>query len=322
MLPALAKLGGVRWRGLSTARGLNAVHSGQRMGFAYATTDVGELFGDPDTHAVFIATRHDLHADLVVRALRAGKHVFVEKPLCIRSEELAAIDACVSELGPRCPVLTVGFNRRFARATGRVREFFARVAPLSVGYRFAPGPIPANAWPQDEDIGGGRIVGEACHAIDLCVALTGSGPVRVFAESAAGPGLETSDDRVFITVRHANGSVSNVSYQAGGDRAAPPEHIEVFGGGRTAVVENWDAVQLWAREKVTREDAGQDRGHAAGFRAFLQACRGDGEWPIAWPELYGSTWASLMAVRSLREGRAIDLDERAADEPGAGAGTT
>ncbi|MDT5271701.1 MAG: hypothetical protein QOH49_3887 [Acidobacteriota bacterium] len=309
MFPILSKLGGVEWRGLCTAKGMNAEHSGRNMGFAFATTDVGELWKDEATRAVFIATRHDLHAELVIAALRAGKHVFVEKPLCIRPEELTAIAGCVEELGDECPVLMVGFNRRFAPALGQLRGHFDGARPLSIGYRFAPGPLPADAWPQDEEVGGGRIVGEACHAIDTCVALADSPPVRVFAESVAKVnGLETTDDQVFITLRHADGSISNVSYQAGGDRAAPVERITVDGGGRTGFIDSWDAIEMWGGNKVTRARGSRDKGHDAEFKRFIEVCRSGGAWPIPWGHIYGTTWASLAAVRSLREGLPVNLD--------------
>lgn len=308
MMPILGKIGGIEWRALCTARGMNAEHSGRRLGYQFATTEVEQVWKDEGTHAVFVATRHDLHAELVIAALRAGKHVFVEKPLCIRDEELQAIDATVRELGDRCPILTVGFNRRFAPATKIVRGHFDGAGPLSVSYRFAPGPIPASAWPQDEDVGGGRIVGEACHAIDTCVSVIGSPPVRVYAESVGrAPGLETTDDRVFITLRHADGSISNISYQAGGDRAAPPERFEVHGGGRTAVCEQFDRIDLYRGEKHRAESGGKDKGHATEFEAFIDAARRGAAWPIPWDQLYGTTWASLAAVRSLRQGIPIEL---------------
>lgn len=310
MLPILSKLGGVNWRGLCTAKGMNAEHSGRKMGFAYAATDVEEIWKDSDTHAVFLATRHDLHAELVIGALRAGKNVFVEKPLCIDAAQLEAIDRCVAELGSRCPILMVGFNRRFAPATKQVRAFFEGVNPMTVAMRFAPGYLAPNTWPQDEDIGGGRIVGEACHAIDTCTALAGSPPVRVFAESVAQiGGLETSDDQVFITLRHENGSISSVSYQAGGDRAIAPERIEVFGGGRAAIIDNWDQISLYHGGRATAARGGKDRGHAPEFKAFVEACRRGGTWPIPWNDLYAVSWASLMAVRSLRESMPIDLND-------------
>lgn len=304
MTPILAKLGErVAWRGMCTARGMTAEHSGRKLGFAFATTDAAEIWNDAETSAVFIATRHDLHAEMVVAALRAGKRVFVEKPLCIRPEELAEIAKCVEELGDRCPLLMVGFNRRFAPATRELRAHFDGAAPLSVSYRFSPGALPASSWPQDEEVGGGRIVGEACHAIDTCSAIVDSPPVRVFAESVGNVGgVETTDDRVFITIRHENGSISNVSYQAGGDRAASNERIEVHGGGRTGVLESWDALELWRGGSVRRVRAGKNKGHAAEIEAFVTACADGGAWPIPWPQLYGTTWASLAAVLSLRDG--------------------
>ena len=235
MLPALSEIGGINWRGICTAKGITAESTGQRAGFEFATTDAAEIWNDAATSAVFIATRHNLHADLVIAALRAGKHVFVEKPLCIAEEELDRIAACVEELGEECPILTVGFNRRFAPGTARLKSFFSGVAPLSITYRFAPPHIPPDHWTQDPDIGGGRIIGEACHAIDTCVAIADSPPVKVYAESAGMTGsLQTSDDRVFVTMRHANGSISSVSYQAGGDTAFPAERIEVIASGRSA----------------------------------------------------------------------------------------
>ncbi len=306
MMPVLSRLGGFDLRGLCSAKGMNAVFSGEKMGFSFATTDLKELLSDEKTRAVLLATRHDLHAEMVIACLRAGKHVFVEKPLCIKPEELTAITACVDELGEQCPMLMVGFNRRFAPGTEKLRAHFKGIAPLSVQYRFAPGSIPANAWPQDGDIGGGRIVGEACHAIDTCTAIVGSPPVRVFAESSAAVGgVETTDDRVFISMRHANGAISSISYQAGGDRAGPCERIEVFGGGRTGVIDEWDEIQLWKDSKVTRASGGKDKGHAAELERFLETCRTGGDWPIPWEHLHSVTWASFAAVQSLRDGAPI-----------------
>jgi predicted dehydrogenase/threonine dehydrogenase-like Zn-dependent dehydrogenase len=310
LLPRLQSAGGAQWRGLCTAKGLSAEHTGRAKGFAFATTDAREIWEDPGTHAVFIATRHDLHADLVLAGLRAGKHVFVEKPLCLSARDLASIAALIGEMGPRCPVLMVGFNRRFAPATAKVLSFLKGATPLSISYRFASAPLPADHWTQIEEVGGGRILGEACHAIDTCAALAGSPPVRVHAESVgATSGLPTTDDRVFILLRHEDGSISSVSYQAGGDRGGPTERFEVFGGGRTVTVEGWDRIELWRGGRVFRARGGKDKGHAAEIDAFLRACRTGGSWPIPWRHLEATTWASLMAVRSLREGRPLSRDD-------------
>jgi len=227
---------GFEFRGLCTAKGMSAEHTGRHSEFAFATTNVEEIWKDPGTEAVFVATRHDLHASLVLAALRTGKHVFVEKPLCIRAEELAEIAALVSALGPSCPLLTVGFNRRFAPATRELRRFFDGIVPLSVSHRFSPGPIPPDHWTQDEDVGGGRIVGEACHAIDTCTAIVGSPPVRVFAESVAKVGgLQTTDDRVFITLRHADGSISTSRTRGRGTARRRPSGSRCSGTAGRAV---------------------------------------------------------------------------------------
>jgi len=310
LLPHLRAARGLSLRGVCSAKGLTAEHTARKAEFAFAATDPEEVLHDPDTSAVFILTRHNLHADLVIRALRAGKNVFVEKPLCVTATELQSIEACISELGDECPLLTVGFNRRFAPATARLREHFGAHSALSVSYRFAVPELPPAMWVHDPDVGGGRIIGEACHAIDTCIALTGSLPVRVFAESCgAAAGSDPLDDRVFITMRHADGSISSISYQAGGDRSGPTERIEIFGGGRTAIVDDWDDIQLWGNGKRATARGRKDRGHESEVRAFLAACATGAAWPIQWSELYATTWASLMAVRSLREGRAIAIDE-------------
>lgn len=309
LLPLIRRSKDLTLRGLCTARGLNAVSSGEQHGFAFASTDLDEVLKDESTHAVFLLTRHDLHAAQVEQCLRAGKHVFVEKPLAITPDELASLDACVQSLGTRCPILMTGFNRRFADATLRMRAHFEGDAPLSVTYRFAPGPIPKSAWPQDEDVGGGRIIGEACHAIDTCTALVASPPVRVFAESVAMVGsLETTDDRVFMTLRHANGATSSIAYQAGGDRGGPTERIEIFGGGKTATLEGWDTLELWAGGKAERTSLGKNKGHKQELVEFFRVCRDGGAWPIPWDHLYGVTWASMMAVQSLREGVPFDAE--------------
>jgi predicted dehydrogenase len=307
LLPELERIGGFTLRGLGTAKGLSAQHTGTGKGFAFATTDAAELWKDAETNAVFIATRHDLHAELVIAALKAGKHVFVEKPLCLTVQELDQISATVRELGASCPILMVGFNRRFAPATATARSFLAGAGPLSVSYRFSPGPIPPEHWTQDEEIGGGRIVGEACHAIDTCSALIGSPPVKVFAESVAREGgLQTTDDCVFITLRHADGSISSVSYQAGGDKGFPSERIEMFGGGRTVVIDAWDEISLWNKGKAAKARGGKDKGHHAELEAFLGACKRGGAWPIPWEQLHGVTEATCLAVQSLRQGMPLE----------------
>ena len=312
LLPKLCSIAGVSPAVLCSAGGVSAAHTGKKLGFARATSDEAEVFADTTVDAVFVITRHDLHARQVVEAVRAGKHVFVEKPLCLTVEELADIEAQLQATGDPTGFVMVGFNRRFSPAAVAVKRFFSDCcSPLTASIRFNAGAIPADHWTQDEAIGGGRIIGEACHAIDLATYLIGSPPVRVFAESIGGPNAPaTTDDQCFITLRHSNGSISNIAYLAGGDKACPKERVEVIGDGKVAVIDDFRSAVGWSggkRKKLWR--GAQDKGHTAELNAFVQAVAdGDGS-PIDWAELRATTLASILAVRSLREGYPIDMVE-------------
>jgi predicted dehydrogenase len=309
LLPALRDCGRLRLATLCTAGGLSAVTSGNKLGFETATTEEQEVFENPEIDAVVSITRHDLHAGHVIRAIQAGKAVFVEKPLCLTEAELAEIETALRDAGDPAPLLMVGFNRRFSTAAAEVGRFFADVqSPLTVSVRFNAGPLPAEHWLQNDEEGGGRIVGEACHAIDLATYLVGSLPVRVFAESVGGSSTATADDQCFITLRHANGSISNVAYLAGGDRSFPKERIEVIGGGRIALIDDFRTVTLCRGGSTRRRKLrGQDKGHRAEIAAFAEALSTGASAPIPWDELRAVTLASLMAVRSLREGGPVEF---------------
>jgi predicted dehydrogenase/threonine dehydrogenase-like Zn-dependent dehydrogenase len=310
LLPALRKSAGLHPRVLCSAGGLSAARDGERFGFEAVTTDEDEVFRDPSVQVVFAITRHHLHAGQVLKALRAGKHVFVEKPLALTVEEIAEIEATLLDLPVPRPLLMVGFNRRFAPATQAIKEFFATVQePLTVSVRFNAGAIPADHWTQNEDVGGGRIVGEACHAIDLATYLTGSPPVRVFAESVGGvhaPAI--TDDQCFITLRHANGAISSIAYLAGGDKDFPKERVEVLGGGRVGVIEDFREVITCSGGKTKRTRAwDQDKGHRAEVDAFARAMSKGGAAPIAWEDVRAVSLAAILAVRSIREGIPLEI---------------
>jgi predicted dehydrogenase len=204
----------------------------------------------------------------------------------------------------------IGFNRRFSPAAKLLKDFFSQgSSPLTVSIRFNAGVIPPDHWTQNEEVGGGRIIGEACHAIDLATYLAGSLPVRVFAESIGGGNAPTiKDDQCFITIRHGNGSVSNIAYWAGGDKAFPKERVEVAGGGKIAVIEDFRDVHTCANGKMKRARLGrQDKGHRSEIEAFVNALANGDPSPISWEEIYATTLTSILAVRSIREGIPFDL---------------
>ncbi len=310
LLPAIGKCESLAPRVICSAGGVSAAHSGRKLGFARAASDEDEVFADDHVGVIFSITQHDQHARHVLKAIAARKPIFVEKPLCLTLEELSQIEQALLDAGDTAPLVMVGFNRRFSPAARLVHDFFQDVRePLTVSFRFNAGPIPADHWTQDPEIGGGRIIGEACHGIDLATYLCGSPPVRVYAESIGSPDApKIMDDQCLITLRHTNGSVSNIAYLAGGDKSFPKERIEVFGGGRVAVIDDFRSVTLCARGKTRKHKRkGQDKGHQAEIVAFAKVLQDGGAAPISWPDLRATTLASILAVRSLREGWPLEI---------------
>ena len=223
LLPALRAVKQLELIGIASAGGLHAQHSAKKFGFAYATSNDDEILNDPNINTVAILTRHGLHAGLVVKALQAGKHVFVEKPLAVNLDQLSSIGEALKT--HNCPLLTVGFNRRFAPLTGRLQEFLAaRSEPLYMHYRINAGPIPLNHWTHDPVQGGGRIIGEGCHFVDFLVYLAGAAPLSVSASALPDQG-RYHEDNVSMTFTFPDGSVGVVDYLANGDKSFPKERL-------------------------------------------------------------------------------------------------
>ena len=409
LIPAIQQSEQFRLKTICSAKGLSAASTGKSANFEIATANDEDLFADPELDAIFSLTRHDQHFDHVLRAIASGKHVFVEKPLCLTIDQLEKIESALfgtaadntaerdgyydgaaldipegpspvaettdspsgrvkSTIGEepratdsRTPVaeqspspnlspkgrgmqaadttdshsgtsssfspaaqrvvgerasergkamaerdgstVMVGFNRRFSPAAKIQKEFFADVAdPLGITIRFNAGDIPADHWTQHDLEGGGRIIGEACHAIDLATFLCGSLPHKVFAESVAAfePGRIT-DDRCMITIRHQNGSITNIAYLAGGDKRFPKERVEIIGGGRVGVIDDFKSVTLCRNGKLTTKKMKMDKGHREQIRQWAEALKRQ-EWLIDWSEIRSTTLASILAVRSIREG--------------------
>jgi predicted dehydrogenase len=303
LLPAIKKLKDVELVGIASAGGLHAQHSGRKFGFTYACADDEQILNDPNINTVAILTRHDTHADLAVKALQAGKHVFVEKPLAITSEQLDAIVGATLA----SPLLTVGFNRRFAPLAVELSRFLAdRTKPLYAHYRVNAGYIPLNHWTQDPAQGGGRIIGEGCHFVDFLTFLAGAAPVSVTAHALPDNG-KYREDNVTMTFTFPDGSLGVVDYLANGDKSFLKERIEVFCGGRVAVLDDFRSLKTMrdGRRKIVKK--AQDKGWSGEWQAFVKSIHEGGQPPIPYEQLVGVTKSTFAAIESLRTGQSVKI---------------
>jgi polar amino acid transport system substrate-binding protein len=282
-------MGGVRLTGVVTANGLSGAHAADTFGFRFATTDSQELLDDQETDVVFIATRHDTHAPLAAEALKAGKHVFVEKPLAIDQAQLDEVTAA-AEASDK--VLMVGFNRRFAPLIRQAKEALkSRAAPLVMLYRINAGLVPADSWIQGEE-GAGRVIGEVCHFIDTLSFIADSLPVERHIIAA-----KNYDDAVSLQLRFADGSLGTIVYSSLGDRSFPKEYIEVFGAGRVITIDDFRRAIVVADGRTKRYRlARQDKGFNEELGQFLAAVRGDNPPPISLASLIATTEATFAAA--------------------------
>jgi predicted dehydrogenase len=306
LLPAIKKIAGIELIGIASAGGMHAQHSGQKFGFQYACSDDEQILNDPKINTVAILTRHDTHADLVVRALQAGKHVFVEKPLAVNSNQLSVVSNQLLE--SREQLLTVGFNRRFAPLAQQLHaSLVTRQEPLYAHYRINAGYIPLNHWTHDPAQGGGRIIGEGCHFVDFISFLVGSAPVTVSAVTLPNNG-KYREDNVSMTFTFADGSIGVVDYLANGDKSFPKERVEVFCGGLVAVLDDFRALQITkdGKKKETKL-MGQDKGHLNEMQALVSGIQ-NGQAPIAYDQLIGITKATFAVVESIRKKETIKIE--------------
>jgi len=298
-------------RGLISARGLSARNLAKRYQFPFAGTSIEEVVADRETSAVVLATRHHLHVPQGLDVLRSGKHLFMEKPLAISADQLDEWVDGIQSLGESCPIWMMGFNRRFSPGAQILRDAFSKTSgPKGVTIRFNAGPIPAEHWVHDPEIGGGRIVGEACHAIDLATYLIGTLPIRVYAESITseqeGLGLE---DNASIQIRFADGSVATILYASTGDRSAGKERVEIFGGGMTGILDDFRKVEVRKQGRVIARKGwwSQQKGYAEEINAFRFGIE-TGTLPIPAEEMLAVTAASLRAVQSLRMETPLEVE--------------
>lgn len=305
LLPAVKKVDGIQLTGIASSGGLHAQHAGKKFGFQYAASSDDEILNDPNINTVAILTRHDSHADLVIKALKAGKHVFVEKPLAINSAQLSAISKQLK--ANTQSLLLVGFNRRFAPLAQSLQSQVASLnSPLYAHYRVNAGYLPPDHWTQDPAVGGGRIIGEACHFVDFITFLVGAPPVSVIAH-ALPDGGRYREDNVSMTFTFPDGSIGVVDYLANGDKSLPKERVEVFCEGTVAVLDDFVSLQITKDGRRTEERGAQDKGWVNEWKAFVKAIREGGAPPIPYEQLIGVTEATFAAVESIRIGNKINI---------------
>jgi predicted dehydrogenase/threonine dehydrogenase-like Zn-dependent dehydrogenase len=305
LLPAIKKQAAIELVGIASMSGLHAQHSGEKFGFAYATSADEQILDDPQINTVAILTRHDTHAGLVLKALKAGKNVFVEKPLAIHAGQLKEItDALAVD---DCPLLAVGFNRRFAPLAAELSRFLReRSEPLHAYYRVNAGLLPLSHWTQDPAVGGGRIIGEGCHFVDFITFLVGAAPVTVTAHGLPDGG-KYREDNISMTFTFPDGSVGVVDYLANGDKSFPKERVEVFCGGSVAVLEDFRRLEMVQNGHRRAMKTALDKGWAGEWAAFAEAIRTGGEPTIPYEQLIGVTRATFAAVESLRSGAKVEV---------------
>ena len=304
LLPIL-KRQNVRIRTIASNGGPSGAIAGATFDADRVTADVDDVFNDSSIDTVFVLTRHDSHAALVLRALEANKHVFVEKPLALTETELDQIDRAARNSDR---LLMVGFNRRFAPLSREVAAHLAaRSGPAALNIAVNAGAIPRDHWTQNPEVGGGRIVGEACHFIDLARSLVGHAIHRVHVTPAATRRGDVVDDIAALTLSFADGSIATISYLANGAKSFPKERVECFFDGRTLVIDNWRRLRRFnVRGPLLELGKRQDKGHAAEIDAWLSAVRRGDASPIPLDELIEvSRWSirAGLAARELMVGR-------------------
>lgn len=300
LLPAMKKDGGARFAAISSSTGVSGTHLGKKFGFATSTTDTDTLFADPAINTLVITTRHNSHAAMVKKGLAAGKHVFVEKPLCLTLDELAEIEALAGEHPKQ--MLMVGFNRRFSPLTVALRQALASMSePKAMIMTVNAGTIPMDHWTQDPKVGGGRMIGEGCHFIDLLRHVAGS-PIASYEVTAM---AGESRDSFSVNLGFADGSIGTVHYLAGGSKSFPKERLEVFCGGRILHLDNFKALKGHGFPKKAFKDMRlwrQDKGQGAQMAAFFQAIRQGGTPPIGRDELFEVSRVTLELADRLAKG--------------------
>lgn len=288
----------IRRVSVMTNSGATSKRVAERFHFEQCTPNEEDIMNNPDINTLFIATRHDSHAKYVIDGLKNGKNVYVEKPLCLNVEELVEIRKLCEE---KQKSVMIGFNRRFSPHAQAIKNKFGS-GKMSMIYRCNAGSIPADSWVQDMKIGGGRIIGEACHFIDFMTYICGSKPVKVMASVM--PDNQNLNDTMNIIVEFENGSTGVVAYYANGSKAMRKEYFEVFSAGASATIDDFNETKIYTKGKPAKfSTRTQDKGQQAMIDAFFANIE-EGKTPISIEEIFAVTLACFAALKSVQEGGA------------------
>lgn len=288
-------------KGVLTNSGTTSKRVAERFRFEFCTSNEKDILGNEEINTVFITTRHDSHAEYVVKSLKANKNVFVEKPLCLTNEELEQI--INAKLEAKDLQLLVGFNRRFSILSQLLKENIGN-GVMNMIYRVNAGNIPANTWIQDMQLGGGRIVGEACHFIDYLTWLNGSLPVSVYATALPDP--ENKNDNVSININFENGSTGMLGYYSNGPKSMPKEYIEIFSSGSSAILDNFKELRIFGNKKFKKKLFNQDKGQTQMVEKYIESLD-SGEVLISFEEIISVTKASFAVLESLKTGLPVEV---------------
>lgn len=301
LLPAL-KNSGAHLKYIASQGGLSSTLLAKKYGFVRSTTNYKEILEDDEVDLVLITTRHNQHAEMVIESLNAGKNVFVEKPLALNEKELERIIEAYRESGK---TLTVGFNRRFSPHIEKIKSIIGN-AQMNVVATMNAGFIPSNVWVHDMKIGGGRIIGEACHYIDLISYLTGS-RVKAVCMNAMGANPEENTDNASILLKMENGSTGVINYFSNGSKAYSKERVEVFSQERTLIMDNFRKTESFGVKGFKKMKTAMDKGHKNQFRRLIKAVQSGGDALIPFDSIVNTTKASFAAIESLKENRWVEV---------------
>lgn len=304
ILPSLKKCkAAVKY--IASSGGLSGTTLAKKFGISYSTTDYSSILNDASVDLVFVTTRHNLHAKMVIEILNSNKHVFVEKPLALNDSELNEI---LEVYQSKNKTITVGFNRRFAPLAVKMKNLIGRSdTPVNIIATMNAGNIPPNVWVHDMEVGGGRIIGEACHYIDLCSYLTGSKVVSV-CMNALGKNPEENTDNASILLKYENGSNAVINYFSNGSKEYTKERVEVYHQERTLVMDNWRKLKGYGFSGFRSASSGQDKGHFNQFSLLVDTIKKGGNPIIPMDEIVNTTKSSFAAIESLKAGQWISID--------------